>query len=95
MKKQKLILKILVSFYHYFCFFLLMAFVISCCMVLFLNIMSDSMDITFTEANINTAAIVTFWNEVFLSFVLVCFINPFGITRCQAIIFALALYQIH
>ncbi len=68
MKKQKLIVKILVSFYHYFCFFLLMAFVISCCMVLFLNIMSDSMEITFTEANINTAAVVTFWNVVFLSF---------------------------
>lgn len=59
--------KILLSLYHYLCFFLLMAFVISCCMILFLNTMSKTMDITFTEENIFKAAIITFWNVVFLS----------------------------
>ncbi len=61
--------KILLTLYHYFCFFLLMAFVISCCMILFINTMTNSMGITLTEENINAAAIATFWNVVFLSFV--------------------------
>ncbi len=61
--------KILLTLYHYFCFFLLMAFVISCCMLLFINTMTRSMGITLTEENINTAAIATFWNVVFLSLV--------------------------
>ncbi len=67
--KQKTIKKILLSLYHYFCFFLLMAFVISCCMILFISIMVDSMGITLTEENINTAAIVTFWNVALLSLI--------------------------
>ncbi len=61
--------KILLTLYHYFCFFLLMAFVISCCMILFINTMTRSMGITLTEENINTAAIATFWNVVFLSLI--------------------------
>ncbi len=59
--------KILLSLYHYFCFFLLMAFVISCCMILFLRVMSDHIGITFSEDNIRTAALMTFFNVVFLS----------------------------
>ncbi len=59
--------KILLSLYHYFCFFLLMAFLISCCMLLFLNTMSRSMGIELSEENIGAAAIITFWNVVFLS----------------------------
>ncbi len=61
--------KILLSVYHYFCFFLLMAFLITCCMVLFLNTISDTMGLVFTEENIRTAAIITFGNVVFLSLV--------------------------
>ncbi len=61
--------KILLSLYHYFCFFLLMAFLITCCMVLFLNTMSNSMGIELSEANISAAAIITFGNVVFLSLV--------------------------
>ncbi len=61
--------KILLTLYHYFCFFLLMAFVISCCMILFINTMTRSMGITLTEENVNTAAIATFWNVVFLSLI--------------------------
>ncbi len=69
MKKQNLFLKILVSLYHYFCFFLLMAFVITCCTTLFITTMSASMGIEFTEENINVAAKLTFGNVVFLSLV--------------------------
>ncbi len=61
--------KALLSLYHYFCFFLLMAFLITCCMMLFLSTMSESMAIVLTEENISTAAILTFWNVVFLSLV--------------------------
>ncbi len=61
--------KVLISIYHYFCFFLLMAFLISCCMILFLNTISATMGLEYTEENIRTAAIITFWNVVFLSLV--------------------------
>ncbi len=55
------------SLYRYFCFFLLMAFVISCCTMLFVSTMAKSMQVELTEENINTAAILTFWNVVLLS----------------------------
>ncbi len=46
-----------------------MAFVITCCMVLFLNTMSNSMRIEFTEENITAAAKLTFLNIVFISLI--------------------------
>ncbi len=61
--------KILLSLYHFFCFFLLMAFVITCCTTLFITTMGQSMDLRFTEENINVAAKLTFGNVVLLSFV--------------------------
>ncbi len=61
--------KMLLSIYHYFSFFLFMAFLITCCMLLFLNTMTETMDIVLTAENIRTASIITFWNVVFLSLV--------------------------
>ncbi len=61
--------KILLSLYRYFCFFVFMAFIITCSMLLFLSVMSTSMKMEFTEEHINTAAIITFWNVVFLALV--------------------------
>ncbi len=61
--------KVLLSLHHYFCFFLLMAFVISCCMLLFLNTMADSMQIEFTRAHIKIAAALTFGNVLLLSLI--------------------------
>ena len=69
MKRKAPIKKILLSLYHYFCFFLVMAFVISCCMSLFVSTMSRSMGITLTNEMIERASKLTFWNVVFLSFV--------------------------
>ncbi len=46
-----------------------MTFLITCCMLLFLNTMARAMEISFTEENIRTAAIITFVNVVFLSLV--------------------------
>lgn len=50
-------------------FFLLMSFVITCCMLLFLNTMSMAMETTLTKAELSLAAKVTFLNVVFLSLV--------------------------
>ncbi len=61
--------KILLSLYHYFCFFLFMAFVITCCTMLFVSIMQRSMGIELTEENITTAAKLTFLNVALLSLV--------------------------
>ncbi len=67
MTKKLALQKLLLSIYHYFCFFLLMAFVITCCMVLFLTTMSNSTGIELSGENIRSAAIITFLNVVLLS----------------------------
>ena len=54
---------------HYFTFFILVAFVITCCMTLFLNLLSDNLQIAFSEENIALAAKVTFWNVLLISFI--------------------------
>ena len=54
---------------HYFVFFLLVAFVITCCMVLFVTVMSRTMGITFTDENIGDAAKLTFANVLLLSLI--------------------------
>lgn len=67
MKKQSRMERALLPIYRYFCFFLLMAFVISCCMTLFLNVTVRSMGVELTRDDIQTAAKVTFGNMLFLS----------------------------
>ena len=67
MKTKQMIKRVLLSLYHYACFFLLMAFLITCCMLLFLKTMSSSTGLSLTEEMINTAAKLTFLNVVFLS----------------------------
>lgn len=59
--------KIIISLYNYFIFFLLMAFVITCCITLFLNTMTRAMDITLSAEDISIAAKLTFANVIFLS----------------------------
>ncbi len=59
--------KILFGISNWCVFFLLAAFVVTCCMILFLNIMSDTLGITFTEENISTAAKLTFANVIVIS----------------------------
>ena len=54
---------------HYFTFFLLVAFVITCCMMLFLNVLSGQLDITFSEENLSLAAKATFWNVILISLI--------------------------
>ena len=59
--------RILKAINHYFIFFLLVAFVVTCCMMLFLSTIAKSLDITFTEENLSVAAKITFLNVVLLS----------------------------
>lgn len=54
---------------HYFMFFLLVAFVITCCTMLFVSTLRDTLQITLTDANISAAAKITFWNVALLSLI--------------------------
>ena len=45
---------------NYVVFFLTVGFAVSCCMMLFLHILADSMGLVFDATNIATAAKVTF-----------------------------------
>ncbi len=61
--------KILRAIYHFIIFFMLVAFVITCCMMLFVTAMSQTLEITLTQANIAIAAKLTFINVILLSLV--------------------------
>ena len=60
--------RILFSLQRYIAFFLLIAFIITCCMYLFLLILQQTLGISYTEENIRAAAALTFANVIFLSF---------------------------
>ncbi len=78
MNKSEKFQKVLISLNHYVVFFLFMAFFITCCMTLFVETMTSSMNITLTEENIALAAKLTFANVIILS--LICTIID-GIRR--------------
>ncbi len=59
--------KLLKSVYNYFVFFIMIAFVITCCMMLFVSTMSETLNIELTGKNLSTAAKLTFGNVVLLS----------------------------
>ena len=67
MKKGDKFKKILKGLHHYFSFFLLVAFVVTCCMLLFLSTFSKTLGITFTDENIGAAAKLTFVNVIIVS----------------------------
>lgn len=48
-------------------FFLLAAFVVTCCMMLFITVLSETLNIVFTEENIAMAAKLTFGNVLLIS----------------------------
>ena len=59
--------KILHGISNWFVFFLLAAFVVTCCMLLFMTVLSDTLNISFYEENISTAAKLTFGNVLLIS----------------------------
>jgi len=54
---------------NFLVFFLTIGFAVSCCMMLFLNTLADSMGLTFTATNIASAAKITFINVLLLTFI--------------------------
>lgn len=58
---------LLLALHYYLAFFILAAFVVTCCMLLFMSVMAKEMDIIFTEDNIQAAAKLTFGNVLLLS----------------------------
>lgn len=59
--------KLLHGFNNWLVFFLLAAFVVTCCTMLFVSTLSDTLGITFTEENIASAAKLTFGNVILIS----------------------------
>ena len=66
MKKQRFH-KIIQDFSRCLLFFLMVGFVVSCCMMLFLKVLSAEMGITYTPDNIAEAAKITFLNVVIIT----------------------------
>lgn len=69
MKVQHRIKTVLKWLNHYFIFFLLVSFVITCCTMLFVSILAYTLDISLTDENISAAAKLTFWNVALLSLI--------------------------
>lgn len=61
--------QLLRALYRYLLFFLLVGFVTTCCMSVFLSAFAQSMHLTFTAENLSTAAKLTFGNVVLLSLI--------------------------
>jgi signal transduction histidine kinase len=59
--------KILQEFSSFLLFFLSVGFVVSCCMMLFLNVLSKEMGLVYTPNNIAEAAKITFLNVVIIT----------------------------
>ena len=55
------------AFNNYLVFFLIAAFLVTCCIMLFTNALMDSLGIVLTEENLKSAAKLTFANVILLS----------------------------
>ena len=67
MKERSFGRKVLQGIYNYFMFFLMTAFLVTCTTMLFVNVLSNTLEIELTNANIQTAAKITFLNVILLS----------------------------
>ena len=67
MKKPKF-KQVIRAINNYLVFFLLVAFIVSCCMILFVTVLADSMGLVFTKENIANAAKLTFGNVLLITF---------------------------
>ena len=59
--------RVIQEFSSFLVFFLSVGFVVSCCMMLFLNVLSKEMDLVYTPDNIAEAAKITFINVVIIT----------------------------
>ena len=67
MKRDGFLRKLCKAFYHYFLFFLLVAFLVSCTTMLFVTLLTRSLGVTLTSENLQVAAKWTFLNVLLLS----------------------------
>ena len=58
---------VLREFSSFLLFFLLVGFVVTCCMTLFLNVLANTMGLEYTPDNIETAAKITFLNVLIIA----------------------------
>ena len=61
--------QVLKTISNYLVFFLVVTFAVTCCMMLFVSTLADTMGIVFHEENIAEAARVTFFNVLLLTFI--------------------------
>ena len=54
---------------NYLVFFLIVAFVVTCCMSLFVTVLANTMGLVFTKENVGAAATLTFGNVLLITFV--------------------------
>ena len=54
---------------NYVVFFLIVAFAVTCCMLLFVNVLADTMGLVFTRENMTEAAKLTFGNVILLTII--------------------------
>ena len=66
--KKPTIKGVLGSVSSFMLFFLTVGFIVSCCMMLFVKTLADTMELTLTNDNIAAAAKVTFWNVILITF---------------------------
>ena len=66
-QKDSIYRRILRTVHHYLLFFLLTAFITSCCTMLFVTVLATSLELTLTEENLAAAAKLTFGNVILLS----------------------------
>lgn len=67
MKKTNMWKNILRAIYHYLIFFILVAFLVTCTMSLFVSTLSNDLGLVLTGDNLNRAAKLTFLNVILLS----------------------------
>lgn len=67
MKKADLQYRIVRGLYSYLLFFLLVAFLVTCSMLLFITVLTNSLNLTLTSENVGLAAKLTLGNVIFLS----------------------------
>ena len=67
--KRNVFRSVLKEFSSFLLFFLTVGFVVSCCMLLFLNVLSDEMGLVYNSDNIAEAAKITFVNVLIISII--------------------------
>ncbi|MBR2615077.1 MAG: HAMP domain-containing histidine kinase [Clostridia bacterium] len=65
--KRLTVKRILEKVTSFLLFFLTVGFIVSCCMMLFLRVLADTMGLVLNGDNIATAAKITFWNVILIT----------------------------